>query len=198
MRYKRLLVFPDRCTGCRACEVACVAEHEGVFGRVAARIKVFKREPFGLDYPIVCRHCTRPPCVEACPVEALSRDRHTGAVLVAEDRCIGCGACIEACPFGAVDFHPQSGLAIICDLCGGDPACVKRCATGAIVYEERGFQAQLCREGRAMQAFTPIAARWGMAVPTASRLEEESENVEKSSAHGTDELARDRESDRGG
>jgi Fe-S-cluster-containing dehydrogenase component len=42
---------------------------------------------------------------------------------------------VDACPFGVVALHPETGLAIICDLCGGDPACVKRCATGAIAYE---------------------------------------------------------------
>jgi hypothetical protein len=34
-----------------------------------------------------------------------------------------------------VALHPETGLALICDLCGGDPACVKRCATGAIAWE---------------------------------------------------------------
>jgi carbon-monoxide dehydrogenase iron sulfur subunit len=141
-------VSPDRCTGCRACEVACVVTHEGVFGRAASRIKVIKREPVGLDHPNVCRVCAHPPCVEACPVEALrqdgaDRDRPTtGAVILWEEKCIGCGACVEACPFGAAGLHPQTELALICDLCGGDPACVKRCATGAIIYGEDGPQAR--------------------------------------------------------
>jgi len=168
MAHKRLHVFPDRCTGCRACEVACVAAHEGVFGRTAARIKVVKNEPMGLDYPNVCRGCTRPPCVEACPVEALRKDQAdgnsptTGAVILSEEKCIGCGACVEACPFGAADLHPQSELALICDLCGGDPACVTRCATGAIVYGEGGLQARQRREEGARRAYAPILARWGM------------------------------------
>lgn len=149
MAHKRLHVFPDRCTGCCACEVACVARHEGVFGRAAARIRVVKREPIGLDHPNVCRLCIHPPCVKACPVGALGKDEGTGAVILAEETCIGCGACVEACPFGAADLHPQTGLALICDLCGGDPACVKRCATKAIIYGECGLQAQQRREERA-------------------------------------------------
>jgi len=183
---KRLHVFADRFTGCRACEGACVAQHEGVFGRAAARIKVVKQEPVGLDYPSVCRLCAHPPCVAACPVEALSREEadrlhpadrphpadrlrpadcdspSTGAVVLAEEQCIGCGACVEACPFGAADLHPQTGLALICDLCGGDPACVKRCATGAIIYGENGLQARQRREERATRACTATLARWGV------------------------------------
>ncbi len=176
---KRLHVFADRCTGCRACEVACVAQHEGSFGRAAARIKVVKREPIGLDYPNVCRLCVHPPCVEACPVGALGREEaeqlrpadvvhppvcdcsSTGAMTLSEETCIGCGACVEACPFGAADLHPQTGLALICDLCGGDPACVKRCATKAIIYGESGLQARQRREERAIRAYVPPLVRSG-------------------------------------
>lgn len=134
---KRILVQSDRCTGCRACEVACVAHHERRFGTVTARIRVTKDEPLGLDSPNVCRFCRRAPCVAACPSAALVHDLHgTGAILVRIDDCTGCTACADACPFGSVWFHPDSGLALICDLCDGDPACVGRCATGAIRYAD--------------------------------------------------------------
>jgi Fe-S-cluster-containing dehydrogenase component len=74
--------------------------------------------------------------VAACPTEALFKDETTGAVLLHPDDCIGCSACVDACPFGMAILHLETGLALICDLCGGDPACVKRCATGAIVYAD--------------------------------------------------------------
>jgi len=77
MAGERLLLFPVRCTGCCACTVACVVTHEGAFGRAAARIRVVKRESMGLDYPNVGRPCVRPPCVEACAVEALRSLRPT-------------------------------------------------------------------------------------------------------------------------
>jgi Fe-S-cluster-containing hydrogenase component 2 len=49
-------------------------------------------------------------------------------------------------------LHPESGLALICDLCGGEPACVQRCATGAIVYDETGAAARAKRESLVVQA----------------------------------------------
>jgi carbon-monoxide dehydrogenase iron sulfur subunit len=150
---KRILVDRDLCSGCRACEIACVAHHERHFGTATARIRVTKIEPLGIDQPHVCRLCRRTPCVEACPTAALYRDEHlgTGAILVRADACVGCGACVEACPFGVVALHPESGLAIICDLCGGDPACVRRCATGAIRYADPAVGARARRKGVIVQ-----------------------------------------------
>jgi Fe-S-cluster-containing hydrogenase component 2 len=149
---KRIVVNAAVCSGCRACEVACVAHHDGRFGIATARIRVTKVESEGLDLPHVCRLCRRAPCVAACPVEALARDPHTGAVLLRPEACIGCAACADACPFGMATLHPETGLALICDLCGGDPACVARCATGAIVYVEAGVGARAKREAWAAQA----------------------------------------------
>lgn len=133
---KRIIVRKNLCSGCRACQVACVARHDGRFGTATARIRVVKVEPAGLDHPHVCRLCRRPPCAAVCPTRALYKDETTGAVLLRSDDCIGCSACVDACPFDMPALHPETGLALICDLCGGDPACVKRCATGAIVYTE--------------------------------------------------------------
>ena len=133
---KRIVVREELCSGCRACEVACVAEHDFRFCTATARIRVEKVEPLGLDQPHVCRLCRPAPCVEACPTGALYRDRVTGAVLVEAEECISCSACADACPFRMAALHPDSGLPMICDLCGGDPVCVKRCATGAIGYPD--------------------------------------------------------------
>ena len=143
---KRILVNRDVCSGCRACEVACVAWHDGRFGTATARIRVTKIEPLGVDHPHVCRLCQRAPCIAACPTAALYRDETTGAILLRPDDCTGCSACVDECPFGMAGLHPETGMALICDLCGGDPACVKRCATGAIVYTETGVGARAKRE----------------------------------------------------
>jgi carbon-monoxide dehydrogenase iron sulfur subunit len=133
---KRIVVHPEVCSGCRACEVACVAYHEGRFGTASARIHVLKIEPLGIDKPQACRQCRRAPCIQACPTGALYKDPQSQAVLVNDELCNSCGDCIQACPFNAIRFHPDTGLPNICDLCSGDPQCVSNCATGALTYRE--------------------------------------------------------------
>ncbi len=128
----QILVDETRCSGCRACEIACVARHDARFGSSTARVRVNKVEAQGIDRPSVCRQCEDAPCVSACPVGALQRDAGDGAVRLNAADCICCPACADACPFGAVFVDLATGLPLICDLCDGSPACVKRCITGAL------------------------------------------------------------------
>jgi carbon-monoxide dehydrogenase iron sulfur subunit len=148
----RIVVRQNICSGCRACEVACVASHEGRFGTATARIRVSKIEFLGLDLPHVCRLCRHAPCLAACPTGALYRQEPSGAILLHSDDCIGCSTCVDACPFGVVTLHTETGLALICDLCGGDPACVKRCATGAITYEPAEARPRIRRQKLTVEA----------------------------------------------
>jgi len=107
--------------------------HEGWMWPEASRIRVFMPFP-GVEVPHFCAQCDDYPCVEACPVDALSVDENTSAVIVDREKCISCGDCINACP-GKVPFlHPETDKAVICDLCGGDPECVKVC-------QEAGYNA---------------------------------------------------------
>ena len=91
----------------------------------------------------------------ACPTDALYKDESTGAILVHAQACIGCAACVDACPFGVASLHPETGLPLICDLCHGDPACVKRCATGALVYADAQSELGAKRE---KLTITPVDA----------------------------------------
>jgi carbon-monoxide dehydrogenase iron sulfur subunit len=142
MTRRGIAVREDLCSGCRACQVACVASHEGLFGVYTSRLRVVKDEPLGVDEPQVCRLCGKAPCVAACPSGALYRDHVTSAVLLRSEGCDGCLCCVAACPFGMVSIHPTTGLPLICDLCGGQPVCVERCPTGAIVYGDTGSTAE--------------------------------------------------------
>lgn len=119
----------SKCSGCRRCEIACSLFHEKRIWPEASRIRVFMLVP-GVEFPHFCVQCEDYPCVESCPVKALSICNETGAVLVNLETCIGCGQCIDACPGKVPHMHPMENHVLICDLCGGNPQCVKVCQEG--------------------------------------------------------------------
>ena len=117
---------PEFCDGCRMCEMMCSLKHTGSINRYRARIKVINPEE-GDCYPVICRHCKNPLCQSACPIpEAMVLDEQTGVVVINDSKCIRCLACVDACPFGAIQVGPDREL-LKCDLCGGEPLCVKYC-----------------------------------------------------------------------
>jgi Fe-S-cluster-containing dehydrogenase component len=128
---KRVWIVRDylRCSGCRKCEIACSLFHENRIWPEASRIRVFMLVP-GAEVPHLCVQCEDYPCVESCPVDALSVSKDTGAVLVDKEKCTGCGLCIDACPGRIPHIHPTDKYAVICDLCGGKPQCVEVCQKG--------------------------------------------------------------------
>ncbi len=128
---KRIWIARDyaKCSGCRRCEIACSLVHEGKIWPEASRIRIFMLVP-GLEIPHLCVQCHDYPCVDACPVNALSVNEKTEAVTVDKEKCTACGLCIDACP-GRVPFiHPRENYVVICDLCEGNPKCVEECSRG--------------------------------------------------------------------
>jgi Fe-S-cluster-containing hydrogenase component 2 len=118
-----------KCSGCRRCEIVCSLSHEGKIWPEASRVRVFMLVP-GIEVPHLCVQCHDYPCVEACPVKALSINKETKAVIVEKDKCTACGSCVEACPGNIPFIHPIDNYAVICDLCGGKPKCVEACIEG--------------------------------------------------------------------
>jgi len=140
---RALKLEPEKCTGCRQCEMACSYENENMFNPAKSRIKVFEFHDQGRFAPYTCTQCADAWCVRACPVEAISVNQATGAKIVDESTCVGCKVCTIACPFGTINYNQDSGKVIKCDLCGGDPWCAKACPTGAITYvnaDETGLE----------------------------------------------------------
>ncbi|MHC4601470.1 MAG: 4Fe-4S dicluster domain-containing protein [Planctomycetota bacterium] len=125
-------VLADLCTGCDACVLACAHAREGLADPARSRITISRRAERAAFLPRLCLQCVSPPCLPACPSGA--RHRKAGAVTVEASLCIGCRACVSACPAGAVRMDPEGGVSMSCDTCAGEPACVPACTPGALRF----------------------------------------------------------------
>lgn len=132
---KILTLAPEKCTGCRTCELACSFQHEQEFRPSSSRVSVFTWESVGISVPMMCLQCDSAACMKVCPVGAISKSE-TGAMVINQSRCIQCKMCITACPFGNTTYDQVSCKIMKCDLCDGDPACARFCPSGAITYQE--------------------------------------------------------------
>ena len=131
-----LEIHPDRCTGCKQCELACSWVQTGTFQPSRSLIRVHIFDEQASFAPYTCFQCSEAWCMQACPVNAIDIDETSGAKIVIDQACIGCKLCVIACPFGTMFFEKQAEVASKCDLCAGDPACVKACPTSAIEYTD--------------------------------------------------------------
>lgn len=141
MRYA-MAVDTKKCVGCSDCVVACQAENkvpigycrdwvveivDGMFPEVEVELRSER-----------CNHCENSPCVRCCPTGA-SHYSDGGIVLVEPNDCIGCGACIQSCPYDARYSHPD-GYVDKCTFCnhrvqrGYNPACVSVCPTNCLYF----------------------------------------------------------------
>lgn len=132
-----------KCIGCHACSTACKSENEVPLSVDRTWVKYVEKgtypnsqRHFGV---LRCNHCANPPCVHICPTGAMFQ-RKDGIVEFAKDACIGCKACIAACPYDAIYIDPESHTAAKCNFCahrldvGLEPACVVVCPEEALIF----------------------------------------------------------------
>ena len=98
---------PDKCVGCGICEYACSWTKEKAFNPLKSRIRVVRVNQLA-NMSVTCRRCEDPPCVAACPRDAIKQSEETGTIILDPDKCNGCGWCIEACDYGAIMLHPET------------------------------------------------------------------------------------------
>ena len=142
-RFKFVHCDPFKCVGCGICEYVCSLRQEKAFRSSVSRIRTVRIYPHR-NVSITCVLCEEPPCVDACPRDALAQDE-LGIVRVDVSKCVGCGLCMEACDFGAITIHPELRVALICNLCDGEPACIEACPEDALSLTTRDLQAQMRR-----------------------------------------------------
>ena len=144
-----LAIDLERCIGCHTCTIACKLENgieEGSWIKVRTIGGPHPDTPSGEHpelsmhfLPVLCMHCAQPPCLDACPLQAISR-RGDGIVLIDESKCDGCQACLPACPYGALMYDAERNVARKCTLCahrvdeGLEPFCVVCCETEAMYF----------------------------------------------------------------
>ena len=143
-----LIVDQERCIGCEACSVACRIENNSTdfWIKVETQGTSVKDTPVGrfpdltLNFlPRLCNHCENPPCVDSCPEDALQK-RNDGIVILDQDLCTGCQACLDACPYNIIVFDENNKLAEKCNLCahrvdkGLEPFCVLCCEAQALHF----------------------------------------------------------------
>jgi Fe-S-cluster-containing dehydrogenase component/formate-dependent nitrite reductase membrane component NrfD len=132
-----------KCIGCHACTIACKAEHQIPVGVNRCWVKTVEKGTFPdtqrLFFPVLCNQCIDAPCVRICPTRALYK-RRDGIVDLHGDRCIGCRACMEACPYDQLFIDPNTRTAEKCNFCANRienellPACVSVCPTECRIF----------------------------------------------------------------
>lgn len=135
----------NKCIGCKTCEISCKDRNDLGPGIAYRHVRSFEAGAYPdasiFHYSAGCNHCEQPMCVASCPTEAvyIAED---GTVQLDLEKCTGCAACVEACPYSVPQIN-ENGVMGKCDSCasrrkdGEMPACVEACHMRCLDFGEK-------------------------------------------------------------
>ncbi len=145
---EEFFIDPQRCIGCRACEMAC-AECETNGQTSMIHVDYVDRALSTQTSVQVCMHCEDPACARVCPADAITKDQFGIVHTASTARCIACSNCVLACPFGVPKKVEETQIMMKCNMCydrtsaGKRPMCVTVCPSGALWFGKREKIAQM-------------------------------------------------------
>jgi len=149
-----MLIYNDRCIDCERCIEACsqtnsVPSYGSRNAILSRKIKGVAASKMIREFlPVLCNQCNRPPCVRVCPTKATYKDKKNGIVMMHESLCIGCKACMTACPYNARYYKRETQAVDKCDFCyrkrlqNGETntACAAACPAGVLFFGDLSEQ----------------------------------------------------------
>ena len=141
-QHLEFFVDPSRCIGCKSCVEACT-ECDTHRGESMIHLEYVDRAQSVQTVPVVCMHCEQPTCAEVCPADAIKRTGDGVVQSARKPRCIACGNCVVACPFGVPELYLDRQIMMKCDMCydrtsvGKKPMCATVCPSQALFYGTR-------------------------------------------------------------
>jgi Fe-S-cluster-containing dehydrogenase component len=141
-QHLEFFIDPSRCIGCQACVHACT-ECDTHRGDSMIHLEFVDRGQSLQTVPVVCMHCEQPTCAEVCPADAIKRTGDGVVQSAHKPRCIACGNCVLACPFGVPELFPDRQIMMKCDMCydrssvGKKPMCATVCPSQALFFGTR-------------------------------------------------------------
>jgi carbon-monoxide dehydrogenase iron sulfur subunit len=176
---EKIIVFdPVLCTGCMRCMTTCSTYNIGATSLSKSRIHIARHEGHAITKideeddlifeALSCRQCDKPFCLYFCPVQAIEKNKDTGAITINYDRCIGCRMCMVGCPFGAVLYDANKKRVMKCEFCDGDPQCVRFCPTGALQFLPKGL-AQIPKIDRLARKIIELRPRVTEEIPVGEK-----------------------------